>query len=89
VFNFIDISPELEATQAGSSKNVISVKVLGLQKLEPKEIMLSKIRQSPNPFCHEGYIQKSDVDDPDAPFVLWPAHFRPIHPVKFSFCLCL
>jgi hypothetical protein len=85
MFNFIDILPELGATLAGSSKNVISVKVLGLQKFEPEGIMLSRIRQSSNPFCHEGNIQKSGVDDPEAPLVLWPAHFRPIHPVKFSF----
>jgi hypothetical protein len=85
MLNFINITPELGASLAGSSKYVICVKVLGLQKFEPEGIMFNRVRQSPDPFCHEGNIQKSGVDNPEAPLDLWPAHFRPIHPVKFSF----
>jgi hypothetical protein len=39
VFDFIDISPELGATLASSSKDVVSVYVLGLQKFEPERIL--------------------------------------------------
>jgi hypothetical protein len=85
MLNFINIAPELRASLTGCSKDVISVKVLGLQKFEPERIMFRRVRQSLDPFCHESNIQKPGVDDPETPLVLWPAHFRPIHPVKFPF----
>jgi hypothetical protein len=64
MLNFINITPELGASLAGSSKDVISVKVLGLQKFEPEGIMFNRVRQSLDPFCHEGNIPKSGVDNP-------------------------
>jgi hypothetical protein len=52
VLNFINVMPELRSSLTSSSKDVISVKVFGLQKFEPKRVMFHRVRKSPNPFCH-------------------------------------
>jgi hypothetical protein len=52
VLNFINVTPELRTSLTSCSKDVIRVKVFGLQKFEPKRVMFRRVRKSPNPFCH-------------------------------------
>jgi hypothetical protein len=44
VFDFIETSPELGATLASYSKNVVSVYVFGLKKFIPKGVLLCWIK---------------------------------------------
>jgi hypothetical protein len=56
MFDFVYTTPELRASLARGSKDVISVKVLGLEKLKPQRILFCGIEEPPNPFSHESNV---------------------------------
>jgi hypothetical protein len=56
MFDFVYTTPELGASLASGSKDVISVKVLGLKKLKPKRVLFCRVKKPPNPFRHESNI---------------------------------
>jgi hypothetical protein len=56
MLNFINTTPKLGASLTGGSKDVVSIKVFGLKKFKPKRILFHRVKQSPNPFCHESNI---------------------------------
>jgi hypothetical protein len=53
MFDFVYTTPELRASLARSSKDVISVEVLGLKKFKPQGILFRGVKEPPNPFSHE------------------------------------
>jgi hypothetical protein len=56
MFDFINTTPKLGASLASGSKDIISVKVLGLKKLKPKRVLFYRVKKPPNPFSHESNI---------------------------------
>jgi hypothetical protein len=63
MFDFMQTSPELRATLAVSGENVVHIHILCPKQLEPKIIMLSRVKYSPNPLDHQGSIEESRFND--------------------------
>jgi hypothetical protein len=56
MFDFVYTTPELRASLARSSKDVITVNVLGLEKLKPQRVLFCRIKEPPNLFSHESNV---------------------------------
>jgi hypothetical protein len=56
MLDFVYTMPELRTSLARGSEDVISVKVLGLEKLKPQRVLFCRVEEPPNPFSHESNV---------------------------------
>jgi hypothetical protein len=81
MFDFIYTTPELRAALAVADKDIVHIQIFGPQQLVSEVILLSRIKNSPNPFNHQGCIEITRVDDSKPSPVFWSTHLRLVYPV--------
>jgi hypothetical protein len=85
MFDFIYTMPELRVTLVVANKDIVHIQIFGPQQLVPEVFSLSRVKNSPNPFNHQGCIEIAGVDDSKPSLVFWSAHLRPIYPMIAAF----
>jgi hypothetical protein len=63
VLDLIDTAPKLGATLAVAGENIVHTQIFSLKQLVPQIMMFCWVKDSPNPFNHQGGIEKSCVND--------------------------
>jgi hypothetical protein len=56
MLDFVYTTPELRASLARGSKDVISVNVLSLEELKPQRILFCRVEEPPHPFSHKSNV---------------------------------
>jgi hypothetical protein len=57
MFDFIYTMPELQAAMTVADKDIVHIQIFGQQKLAPQVFSLSRMKNSTNPFTHQGCIE--------------------------------
>jgi hypothetical protein len=85
MFDLVQVMPERGSSCRRGAEDIGYSRILSTQQFEPQTVSLVLIVQAPNPFCNQGNVEETGVQDAKTTLVLGSADVWRLNPVELAF----